>query len=58
MAGMVPLKRNVNLQAYFDVLMPIGNQPDDLATALADTAENLPRTAETLGNMLVLMQEK
>lgn len=57
-AGKVPLERNVNLQAYFDVLMPIGNQPDDLATALACTADNLTRTAETLGNMLVLTQEK
>ncbi|NQX53041.1 glycerate kinase [Pedobacter panaciterrae] len=57
-AGKVPLKRNVNLQAYFDVLMPIGNQPDDLTTALACTADNLTRTAETLGNMLVLMPEK
>jgi glycerate kinase len=57
-AGKVPLKRNVNLQAYFDVLMPIGNQPEDLETALACTADNLTRTAETLGNMLVLMQQK
>ncbi|WP_316815177.1 glycerate kinase [Pedobacter nyackensis] len=57
-AGKVPLDRNINLQAYFDVLMPIGNQPSDLATALACTADNLTRTAETLGNMLALMQEK
>lgn len=57
-AGKVPLERNVNLQAYFDVLMPIGNQPDDLATALACTVDNLTRTAETLGNILVLMQEE
>ncbi|TCD02945.1 glycerate kinase [Pedobacter psychroterrae] len=57
-AGNVPLERNVNLQAYFDVLMPIGNRPGDLATALACTADNLKRTAETLGNMLVLMQQK
>lgn len=55
-AGRVPLEQNVNLQSYFDVLMPIGNQPCDLATALACTSENLTRTAETLGNMLVLMQ--
>ena len=58
MAGKVPLERNVNLNAYFDVLMPIGNRPGDLATALASTADNLTRTAETLGNMLVLMQQK
>lgn len=57
-AGKVPLERNVNLQAYFDILMPIGHQPGDLATALACTADNLTRTAETLGNMLVLMQHK
>ena len=57
-AGKVPLERNANLQAYFDVLMPIGSQPSDLATALACTADNLTRTAETLGNMLVLMLEK
>jgi len=57
-AGKVPLEQNVNLQAYFDVLMPIGNQPGDLATALACTADNLTRTAETLGNMLVLMKQK
>lgn len=57
-AGKVPLKRHVDLQAYFDVLLPIGNQPEDLATALACTANNLSRTAETLGDMLVLMQEK
>jgi glycerate kinase len=57
-AGKVPLERNVNLLKYFDVLMPIGNQPGDLAAALACTADNLTRTAETMGNMLVLMQEK
>ena len=58
LAGKVPLERNVNLQAYFDVLLPIGNQPEDLATALASTADNLIRTAEALGNMLVLMQRE
>jgi len=57
-AGKVPLKQNVNLQEYFDVLMPIGNQPEDLRTALACTADNLTRTAETLGNILILTQEK
>ena len=58
LAGMVPLERNVNLQAYFDVLMPIGNQPADLGTALASTADNLTRTAEALGNILALAQQK
>ncbi len=57
-AGKVPLVPNAKLQAYFDVLMPIGNEPSDLETALACTAENLIRTAETLGNMLVLVPQK
>jgi len=58
LAGKVPLKRNMSLQEYFDVLMPIGNQPADLVTAIDCTACNLRRTAETLGDLLVLMQQK
>jgi glycerate kinase len=57
-AGKVPLERNGSLHKFFDVLMPIGNQPSDLKTALAGTRANLIRTAETFGNMLVLMQQK
>jgi len=55
-AGKVPLERIPGLQQYFDVLMAIGQQPSDLATALANTKSNLIRTAEDAGNLLVLMQ--
>ena len=55
MAGNVPMKRNANLQKYFDVLMPIANQPSDLATALVHTSDNLTRTSAELGNLLALM---
>lgn len=56
MAGKVPLKRNVNLQKYFDVLLPIGHQPFDLQTALASTENNLIRTAAELGNLLAILK--
>jgi glycerate kinase len=55
-AGKVPLERNPDLQKYFDVLLPIGQQPVDLATALSCTESNLVRTAEETGNLLALMR--
>lgn len=54
-AGKVPLERNLDLQKYFDILLPIGQQPTDLTTALSATESNLIRTAEEAGNLLVLM---
>jgi len=54
LAGKVPVEKNDALQQYFDVLMPIGNQPVDLQTAMAGTEKNLVRTAIALGNMLAL----
>jgi glycerate kinase len=57
-AGSIPMKRNANLQKYFDVLMPIANQPSDLAAALVNTSDNLTRTAAELGNLLALIYKK
>ncbi|MCU7549691.1 glycerate kinase [Chitinophagaceae bacterium LB-8] len=54
LAGNVPIEPNKNLQKYFDVLLPIGNQPCNLATALASTSNNLKRTAVELGNLLTI----
>ena len=54
MAGKVPLKPHAGLQQYFDVLLSIGHQPTDLGAALANTGNNLTRTAAALGNMLAL----
>ncbi|GEO11492.1 glycerate kinase [Segetibacter aerophilus] len=56
-AGKVPLEGNDKLQKYFDVLIPIGNEPAELETALATTAQNLTRTAKELGNVLALSGE-
>ena len=54
LAGKIPLQKNELLQQYFDVLLPIGHQPADLQAAMADTGENLARTAMTIGNLLAL----
>jgi glycerate 2-kinase len=54
LAGNIPRSANKNLQKFFDVLLPIGNQPCDLATALAATADNLKRTTSEIGNILAI----
>lgn len=53
-AGKVSLDVNPDLKEYFDVIMPIGNEPTDLARALKHTAANLTRTAESMGDLLAL----
>ena len=53
-AGSVPINENVNLNRYFDIVMPIGNQPTDLQTAMNFTAPNLIRTASVIGKFLSL----
>ena len=52
LAGKVPLKSNSTLQQYFDILLPIGNQPSGLDEALACTESNLLRTSREVGNLL------
>jgi len=53
-AGRVPLHENAELNRYFDVLIPIGNQPADLNTAMKFTVSNLIRTAIVIGKFLSL----
>ena len=53
-AGSVPLNENADLNRYFDIVMPIGNQPTDLQTAMNFTAPNLIRTASVIGKFLSL----
>ncbi|MEO6219281.1 MAG: glycerate kinase [Ginsengibacter sp.] len=54
LAGKLPMERNLNLEKYFDILMPIGNRPMSVETALASTECNLIRTSKELGNLLAL----
>ena len=53
-AGKVPLVRDMGLQKYFDVLMAIGHEPFDLATALGCARENLVRMGWEVGNLLAM----
>lgn len=54
LAGKVPLAPGPGLKEYFDVLLAIGNEPSDLATALQNTAANLSRTSAAIGRLLAL----
>jgi glycerate kinase len=58
LAGKVPLTRTKELNKYFDVLLPIGNEPCDMAVALVNTYSNLVRTAKDVGNLLALRQKQ
>jgi glycerate 2-kinase len=53
-AGKVPLEKNESLQQYFDVLLSVGNEPSDLATALKTSKQNVIRTAKEIGTLLSL----
>jgi len=54
LAGAVPMQTDDTLEQYFDLVVPIGNAPVDLESALRNTAMNLERTARELGNALAL----
>lgn len=53
-AGKVPLNESKNINHYFDLLLPIGNEPADLGTAMALTAVNLTRAARQLGYFMAV----
>lgn len=51
-AGKIPLNEIPELSEYFHVLLPIGNKPADIHTAISDTYGNLVRTAFNAGAFL------
>jgi glycerate 2-kinase len=53
-AGQIPLEPDSRLLEYFDVLMAIGNQPEEIETAISQTRENLLRTARQVGSLLAI----
>lgn len=57
LAGKVALGDVSALRSYFDVILPIGNQPMDLSDALQLTRDNLARTGSELGYMLKLIHQ-
>jgi len=54
LAGKIPVELPTGSIAGFDVLLPIGNQPEPLAQAIANTLTNLERTAFQVGNLLAV----
>ncbi|HEY0668018.1 MAG TPA: glycerate kinase [Sphingobacteriaceae bacterium] len=54
LAGKVPSEICPKLKEYFDVLLPIGNGPVELDTAIKLTVDNLKRTAGEVGSMLAI----
>lgn len=52
LAGKVPLSENKKLHQYFDVLLPIGNEPSGIEAAIQSTAANLERTSFEIGSLL------
>lgn len=54
MAGRIPLEPDSRLLEYFDVLMAVGNQPEEIKTAMFHTRENLQRTSRQVGKLLAI----
>ncbi|NGM65579.1 glycerate kinase [Sphingobacterium sp. SGR-19] len=57
-AGRVPLEPSSALLDMFDVLLPISHEAMPLTKALANTEQNLRRTAQALGNILACSNKK
>jgi glycerate 2-kinase len=53
-AGKVPLEMNETMRQFFDVLLAVGNEPSDLASALKTSKQNIIRMAREIGTLLSL----
>jgi glycerate kinase len=53
-AGKVPSDLNAELDHYFDSLIAIGHQPEDINSAVLHTAENLRHTGRQIGKLMVI----
>jgi glycerate kinase len=58
LAGKVPSQENGQLSEYFDVLLAIGNQPTDIASAIKNTEQNLIRTTHEIAKLISLGKPK
>jgi glycerate 2-kinase len=56
LAGRIPREIPDSELRRFLALLPVGNQPESLETAMANTLINIERTAFNLGNVLALQQ--
>jgi len=55
-AGRIPMEANNELSKYFDVLVPINNEPGGLEEAMRNTSANLSRTAKMIGDLLSMLK--
>jgi glycerate kinase len=51
-AGKIPLEIPDELQQYFTMLMPIGNQPEEIKEAMANTKKNIVRTIVQISKLI------
>ena len=58
LAGKIPLQSHPELNAYFNVLLAINNEPSDIQAAILVTSDNLTRSAMQLGNLLAIGQNR
>jgi len=56
LAGQVPIEADSRLLRFFDVLIAIGHQPENLESALRQTAGNLSFTGRQLGRLIEIAQ--
>jgi glycerate kinase len=54
LAGIIPSGNDGELNKYFDVLLSINSNTDDLSTAMKNTRANLTRTATVIGKQIAL----
>jgi len=52
MAGNIPSEKDEQLSQYFDKLFSINQKGEDLQTSMANTKENLIRTAKSIGDLI------
>ncbi|WP_099371004.1 glycerate kinase [Sphingobacterium sp. 1.A.5] len=57
-AGKIPLEIPDELQQYFTMLMPIGNQPEEIKEAMANTKNNIVRTIEQISKLIHFFHNK
>lgn len=57
LAGKIPLYKSSELNKWFDVLLPINNEPE-INKAILHTKDNLTRTAKVLGDLIAMNKQK
>jgi hypothetical protein len=51
-AGSMPLEPDMQLNQYFDVLVPVNNDIGDRKAAIQNTKANLIRTGQMIGDLM------